>query len=176
MTATRGSQRACLQEHQHQGGPADGSAGRTRPAGLLPCIGRKVTFRDTLTENKPLTPASLHEMSRKDAYSGDANRKRSRHDGKIPQTYHCLQSRTQGELFMMVKRELREVTTFSPFISKSCVPPAFEEQTAVCVHGQRPVCFKSSHMDSASGELGDNTTLDVDGHKCLLDKCGTRQR
>lgn len=59
------------QEEQDQ---LDASAGQR----LLPCIGRKVTFRDTLPENKPLTLASMHEMSRKDAYSGDANRKRSR--------------------------------------------------------------------------------------------------
>ena len=45
---------------------------------LLHCIGRKVTFRDTLPENKPLTLASLHKMSRKDVYSGDAIRKRPR--------------------------------------------------------------------------------------------------
>ena len=37
---------------------------------LLPCVERKVKFRDALPKNKPLTFASLYKVKQKDAKSG----------------------------------------------------------------------------------------------------------
>ena len=95
---------------------------------LLPCIERKVKFRDILTKHKSLTWAKL--------MSTVEHRKQSRQKEHSSETNYHLQSRMQGG----PPRDLEAWTDAHPYL-------LLQKLTAVCIQGQRQYCFKSPHMN-----------------------------
>ena len=72
---------------------------------LLPCVERKVKFRDALPKNKPLTFASLYKVKQKDARSG--KQKTAKADRKILQRLiTAYEAGRSVDLSVIMKHEL----------------------------------------------------------------------